>query len=962
MPSPATVAKALELIGKGAVNHSYFFSKLESPEWIGPLTEAGFFRDPPPRRVNGDYVSYPTWPESKYLARMAPVAPTLVADVIGRIPDTDNVSVHKDLARAVMHLSPRSMAQWATKEARWVSLQLRIEFPLDEALGAVIERLAVVGRTDAAVDLARSLLAIRCVADSGRHGSVREPSPAYESGLERSNGESSGEEDPDAAELAAPMVTELSSRIVGRLSEYEYRQFVQRYVPTLLTHDGIRAFEMLCDLLDNAIESDKLRRYDTAIWRPAIEPHAQNDGDHVADALIDAVRDASIQLVDAGVTLETVVESLARRTSPIFGRMILHLASEKHRLDLELAAELAAREDHFRDGRLLHEYSRLLGAVYPRLDDVRKNRVMKWIGDGPRFPESFAGDEEERRVWTIYWQARRLAWLRDHLDEEWKKRYARIVDEVGEPEHPEFTSYATSWMGPTSPLGVKDLEAMSTREVLGYLASWKPTGDPMSPDHEGLARVLEEVVGRSPDEFLTASDSILALRVRYVEALLRGLRQAVREDRIVDWTSVMALLSEISTRHAGGREWRWARLESVRLLEAGLKDDLIPLGLRSAVWAVIDSAADDSHPSPEDDAESTFHVATTSINTVRGEAMHAVVQYALWVYRSVVEANEGDSPAFDLNRIPKVRKRLDRHLDPAIEPSPSVRAVYGQWFPHLTLLDADWTEKNTDRIFPDRCPELRDAAWETYLRFCRVYDTPFELLREEYAAAVHRLPGSDEHTATTRGYPERRLGEHLLTMAGRGVLSWSDGDALLRRFFENARPQDAQGAIGRIGRELCQDEIEIPGEALERYRLLTEELLALMEATGRERMGHLSSLGWWIASGRFDPEWTLAHLGRLIELGGTAKPHFEVMDCLVELSEDHPVETFEVFSTWVSGDRRERRLLLRRGKAVRTILNAALANHSSSADARALIHRLGADGYLSFRDLLERVTGEVGLD
>ena len=957
MPSPATVAKALELIGKGAVNHSYFFSKLESPEWIRPLTEAGFFRDPPPPRVNGDLVSYPTWPESKYLARMAPVAPNLVADVIGRIPDTDNITVHGDLARAVIHLSPRSMAQWATKEARWVSRQLRIEFPLDEALGAVIERLARAGEAAAAMDLARSLLTIRCVPDSGRHGSVREPSQAYESGVERSNGESADEEDPEAVELAAPMVAVLSSRIVGRLSEYEYRQFVERHVPLLLTHGGISTLEMLSDLLEHAIESDKLRRYDGAIWRPAIEPHAQNKLNEVADALIDAVRDGSMQLVDSGTEIRSVAAVLGGRRGTIFQRMVVHLAAEQSTGHPEFAAEVALSENRFFDQDLLHEYSRLLGSIFPTLDQEQKSLVFRWIGRGPEFRDSFTGGDEERRKWKLHWQAPRLAWIREHLDGEWKKRCARIVEELGEPEHPDFTSYTTSWMGPTSPVGVKDLEAMSISEVLGYLASWEPTGDPMSPDREGLARVLEEVVGRSPGEFLSASDSILAMRVRYVVALLRGLCQAIREERIVDWTSVMALLSEISTRYPGDPEWRGACLESVRLLGEGLKDDLIPIGLRSSVWAVIDSAADASDPSPEDDASSASDVANQSIATVRGSALHAIIRYALWVYRWMMDASGADSVALGMNRIPEVRRRLERHLDPATEPSPSVRAAYGQWFPHLALLDADWTEQNVERIFPHRCPELRDAAWETYLRFCRVYNTPFELLREEYAAAVHRLPGSDERTATTRGHPERRLGEHLLTMAGRGFLCWSDEDALLRLFFENAKPQDAQGAIGRIGRELGKDEIELPGEALERYRSLTEELLALLEATGRERMGHLSSLGWWIASGRFDPKWTLAHLGRLIELGGTAKPHFEVMDCLVELSEDHPVETFEVFSTWVNGDRVERRLLLRRSKAARTILGAALANHSSSADARALIHRLGADGYLSFRDLLEGVTG-----
>lgn len=953
MPSPETVEQALALIGRRPVNRGYFFSKLESPDWIEPLVEAGYFKDPPPPRVNGDLVSYPAWPESKYLAKMAPISPTEVADVIGQIPDTDNVSVHEDLARAVVHLSPRSMAQWATDEADWISRQPRLHYPLSEALGAVIERLADVGKTDAAVDLARSLLAIRCVAGSGRHGSVREPSPAYVSGVERSNGESAGEKDPEAAELAAPMVAELSSRIVGRLGEYEYRQFVRRYVPILLTRGGIRAFEMLSDLLENAIESDKLRRYDTAIWRPAIEPHEQNDGDDVADALIDAVRDGARQLIDSGIGIRSVAAALGGRRGMIFQRLVVHLAGEQCVRHSGFAAEVALSEDRFFDEGLLHEYSRLLGGIFPRLDQEQKSLVLRWIDRGPAFHDSFTGSDAERRVLTIHWQARRLAWIREYLGDEWKKRYARIVEEVGELERPDFNSYTTSWMGPTSPLGAKDLEAMSAGEVLRYLASWKPTGDPMSPDREGLARVLEEVVGRSPEEFVTVADSILALRVRYVEALLRGLCQAVRQERDIDWTSVIPLLIEVTTRHPRNREWRWARLEGVRLLEAGMEDDVIPLSLRSSTWTIIDSATDDSHPSPEDDASPDIDVATQSINTVRGNAMHAVVRYALWVYRSVMNANGGDSLAFGLNTIPEVRKRLERHLDPAIDSSPSVRAVYGQWFPHLALLDANWAERNVEKIFPDRCPELRDAAWETYLRFCRVYNTPFELLREEYAAAVNRLPGSNELTATTRGHPERRLGEHLLTMAGRGVLSWSDEDALLRRFFENAKPRDAQGAIGRIGRELCKEEIEVPGEALNRYRSLTEELLALLEVSGRERMGHLSSLGWWIASGRFDPEWTLARLDRLIGLAGTATPYSEVKECLVELSEDHPAETLKILRSWLNADQVERPRLLRRTEAARTVLTAALADPSSKADARAVVHMLGADGYLGFRDLLE---------
>ncbi len=868
MPEPSTVAKALELIGKGAVNHSYFFSKLKSPEWIEPLTEEGFFRDPPPRRVNGEFVSYPVWPESKYLARMAPIAPTQVAHVIGLIPDTDNISVHEDIARVVIHLGARSMARWATKEARWVSEQPRIEHPLDESLGAVVERLAGLGETGAALGLARSLLTIRCVVDSWRPVSVREPAKTYRSGVEGSDGAPTDEEDREVAEMAASVVAQLSSSIVGRLSPYEYRQFVDRHLPALLTICGTRALDMLCDVLEEAIESDTLRRSERAIRRPAIEPHGQNRSQDVSDALIDAIRDASVELVDNGVALAVVVDSLDRQTSPLFKRMVLHLAAERHREDPELAADLAVCADHFRDERLLHEYSRLLGAVFPGLDDVGRNRVMKWIGDGPPFHESFVGDDEERRMWTIYWQRRRLAWIHQDLDEDWKARYARIVKETGEPENPDFTSYTTTWIGPTSPVNAEELGSRSVEEIARYVQTWKPTGDPRQPDKEGLARTLEAVVAKTPAEFLNARGLFQDGSVRYVTAVLAGLSQAVRDETSIDWTAAIDLMLSVVARLGGDSETRRARQRCLWLLWEGLRDDLIDIRLRKSVWTIVDAMADDADPTPEADSRHEGDPSTRSVNTVRGTALHTVVAYSLWVYQSEIEPAEARPSAFGMDRIPEVRTRLERHLDPAIDPSPTVRSVYGEWFPHLAMLDQGWARQHVASIFPDGWPELRDAAWETYLRRCPAYNLPFEILRHHYLEAVDRMDETRERDAPRSERIGGVLGEHLVILAGRGLVSWSDDDGLLRRFFENAEPDDADRAIWLVRRDLSDDETHVSDEVVRRFRRLTEGLLELLKEHGRERMGHLKSLGWWIASGRFDPEWTLSRLARLLELAG----------------------------------------------------------------------------------------------
>ena len=952
MPSLEAIEQALALIERRAVNRGYFFSKLESPDWIEPLVEAGYFKNPPPPRVNGDFVSYPVWPESKYLARMAPVAPTQVAEVIRQIPETDNINVHTDLARAVIHLSARSMVRWAGKEIRWVQRQRQIQHPLSRAFGDVIERLVNLGRMKAAIELASTLLTIRCVVDSDHPRSVGGVPQSAGSGVETSDSEQADKDEQKASELAASMVAGLSSRMVGLLSTYEYRRFVERYVPVLVRRDRIRAFEMLCDLLEDAIESDKLGRYDGGFGRPAIELHEQNYSKDVSDALIDAIRDTSVELVDAGVALEALVESLGSRKSPMFRRMILHLAAERHSQDPELAAELVVCEEHFLDERLLHEYSRLLGLVYPALDDDKRDRVMKWISDGPPFYDSFAGDDEERRKWTIYWQRRRLAWIRPHLDEWWKEQFAQIVDEIGEPENPDFKSYTTTWMGPTSPVNTEELGSRSAEEIARYVKSWQPSDDPRSPEPEGLARTLEAVVAEAPAKFLQKHSAFFEVPVRYVSAVLRGLSQAVRDDVAIDWPTTIDLMSWLSARQSDDSDWRYARKDCIRLLAEGLQGDLVDIRWRKAVWSIIDTAADHTDPDPEADSKFASDLASRSINTVRGNALHAVVNYSLWVYRSVMGTSEAKLGAFGMGMIPEVRKRLERHLDPAVDPSPAIRSVYGQWFPYLVLLDDAWAGQQVTSIFPDDQPGLRDAAWETYLRFCRVYNRPFELLRSQYRKAVDRVDDTGRHDPSTRESIGGFLGEHLVILAGRGLVAWSDEDALLKGFFEKAEPDDTRRAILLVGGHLSKHEDDIPDEVVSRFERLADELLGLLKKYGGERMGHLSSLGWWIASGRFDPQWMLDRFQRLLELTGAVDPSFEVMDCLVEMSKTHPTEAFKALRTWLKTNRSDRRVLIGRDDPAMAILRAALAQPPTREDARSFIHHLGAAGHLGFRELL----------
>ncbi len=86
----------------------YFFGKAGSA-WLAPLNAAGFF-DRPPATEEGYRV--PTWPQSRYLARMAAAEPDRVIGIAQFVADTRNVRVQEDLMKAPLapareHRRPR---------------------------------------------------------------------------------------------------------------------------------------------------------------------------------------------------------------------------------------------------------------------------------------------------------------------------------------------------------------------------------------------------------------------------------------------------------------------------------------------------------------------------------------------------------------------------------------------------------------------------------------------------------------------------------------------------------------------------------------------------------------------------------------------------------------------------------------------------------------------------------------
>src|SRR3954468_14705844 len=104
-------------------SHAYFFDHLTSPSWILPLLKVGRFKQPPPILREENAVAFPSWPESRYLVRMAKVgaAPDDVLVAALSIPVTANVRVHEDLAEIATALPVDMAAKFVPEALNWIN-------------------------------------------------------------------------------------------------------------------------------------------------------------------------------------------------------------------------------------------------------------------------------------------------------------------------------------------------------------------------------------------------------------------------------------------------------------------------------------------------------------------------------------------------------------------------------------------------------------------------------------------------------------------------------------------------------------------------------------------------------------------------------------------------------------------------------------------------------------------------
>jgi len=926
----------------------YFFDKLENPLWVKPLWEKGLFKTPPApvRHEQEEMVSFPFWPESRYLARMASHVPDVVAAVIDKMPKhIENVRVLEDCVDGAL-VMPASLAARIVPRAKKgiKSPYHRITLLVNKA-GALMEKLAREGEVGGAFDLADALL--------GFHRQGQPPMTLRDG-------------------------REFGPRAVARphIEQYEYEQILKERFPALLEADLPRATGFLAASLQRAIEAEgRMREEDgedgSCVWISGIESQEENADPKVV--LAQGLRDAAMKAARQGGDVpRQILDDLEARRPKVFKRIALHVICEVPDADPgRLDARLLDR-GLFDDVGTWHEYYHLLKRHFARARPEAQQQILAWIGETAQRRE---GEREEEAPRRRYEQLRQLSAICEHLPDEWHQRYEALLKEFGEPDHPDLHFWHSGpSFGPTSPRTAADLAQMPDDDIVAFLRSWRPTGHWRDPTPRGLERELSTAVSADPDRFAALAPAMKNdVDPTYVGGFLTGLVQASRANKTFDWRPVLELCDYVvhhprehvpllSDDFEADRDWGGARGEVARLLSDGLRSgpNEVPFDLRNQVSNALEPLTDDPDPTPDHEAKYGAENSAPydlAINTVRGNAMEAAVLYALWCLRHLRPGETRVSEPPVLDEMPEVRAVLERHLDAEVDPSPAVRSMYGRFLPWLLLLDRPWVERRLAQIFPadPNMAPLRFAAWDTYVLFCEPYDDVFPVVASEYHAAITRL-GQPRVNTRAAQEADQRLGDHLLAFYVRGKVSLDAEDSLLQQFFHNAPTEVRADFVSRAGWQLGREAGAIKAEVLQRLRHLWEFRLQVAAKTPEGARAEIAEFGSWFGSGAFDALWSLKMVERTLRLtGGAIQDGKGVCERLESLASAHPSEVISILQLMLGSGRHDYNITWWAGD-IRRALEGVLSSGDEPARSavRDLINnQLGARGFHQFRDLLK---------
>lgn len=942
MVTKQMVDRALALVAAGGGNYEYFFSHLNSPDWIEPLKECGRFSHPPDAISNEHGLRLPGWPEGEYLNRMASIVPEAVYNALPKkCFESNNHRVHEVILQIAAKLPPPLAAHIARAEAEWVSKQPVLFLPLySERSADLINHLAQTGECAAAISLLRQIL------------DVHVPAKQDEESETLINGEP----------LRWPVDP------VGRIDPWHNERLIHAVSEPLVEFAPDAFLTLVSQELAKGVLIHNNNRGDredlSTIWRPHIAHGSHRD---LLDILVTNVQSSAL-LVSRNHRkgYEIVRRVFNQHRWPIFRRLEAYVLSQNESVPTDVMNEILLDVSHFESPTQNPEFNELLGRWIGKVPQRTKSRVLEIIEAGPDLSRySFyleqaeaKGTRPDAEQWLRDdWKLRWFTALESALDQPRSAELGKLREKYGRPRPP-YSSGGVRQIGHLSDITDEALRELTMPELILYLKSWvpPPTNGPDAPSRGGIGTQLGKWVSDDPSLFskhLTLFQD-RELHPTYVRSIVDAFTASLKGENEFDAVAVVKAIEWIlSNTKADAREpfkweedpgWSWAYMSSARFLaELFLHPERISVDRHEEFWPALELIAQTQSPTADDEREyrKKADFGMMALNSARPIGLEAVMRYARWLKLSKTYAEVSAS------RLPKVFDLLTSHLDPAVDGSVAVREVFGMNFGLLAWLDRTWLEQQLPALFPGKPLRVLDKfAWNSYLRFGDPISEMLAAMRFRYERAVNAL----DPKATSVDEVNRALGGHLVRYLAAGTIT--PDDPLLAVFFSKASPALRAQTVSDVGWQLTQDTRQLDAAVQRRLIDFWEARFAAGVAEGANARHELGAFGWWLSSNKFPTDWTVRQAVAVADTFRDLHPDFAVVERFAELAPTYPYEAVHCLGIVFEEDR-EGWAIHGWGDNARIIISEALSRgERSRTEAIRVVNLLVARGHRGYRTLL----------
>ena len=794
------------------VRYAYFFNELDSPTWLEPLKDAGWF-DPDNQPISQKMPDQPVhfWHALGYVERIAnhtkeaPCEETfsVLADIVNTIvkytndTETSIASDHTNsqVIKIICALPIEKIESWHLTFIG-VALKSRVGATLvDPTIGeTVLPKLLNGGAKELTLTLLEDMLDAEVI-----HGDIR-----------------------------------------SVMEEHWLWNALQKHEQGIAELCGIETVRIACARIQALIDEGA---YSFNIISKIDSTPSDYPLRHYAELLV-GFTSGMLRSVEFGNNIEEMVKDLLqeglvvncndplkKEARTIFGRIALTAVTHHYENLKQLFWEWQGNP--LDSIGLKPELYQLIKTNCTKFKESEIDQILYWIESAEYKASTESAVAYRKREWLSA-----LSETGNQKVVSASQKYEQINSR--EIDHPGLLRWTEVGWGYTSPITVDVLSGMSNAQIAESLNDFKQDGivGPSEPSEEGLREVLEEYVAANPQQFTDDLHPFYRVQLQYQYSLLQGLLKAWRDKKQFNWAPLLEFIHHILTskrfsidEHKTGFNYTdWILSTSAELITLGTVDDnnafdaqLLPLAEKVLLVLVA---------KVKSDRETDTDAPITVLNSTSAKVFSAMVDYALRLARTSKTENEvrwSQSVKADFT------KRLDRTLESSFEFS----FTLGTYLPNLMYLDKEWVVGNINRIFPQQDEYNWQAAFSGYLYNSHIYADLYSLLKGHghYQKALN--------TSFADSGIHRGLIEHVCTgwIEGNEVLS--DKNSLIYQLINSENPNLLSNLVHFFWRQRNNLRPKVKAKVRPTWRVLYE---VLSQKDDVEKYGEvLSRLSGWVA-------------------------------------------------------------------------------------------------------------------